>query len=133
MNKKNISKIGLFCIQNKRLLVVFKPNIGLYITPGGKIEPYETETECLEREIKEELGCSICNLVYFGIFNGTTPEGDFLHQKCYLGDLEGKITLNPDDTINGYSWVDRYSIYNIPLGPMLKEQIIPTLIEQGYL
>ncbi len=129
---KHISKIGLLCIQDEKLLVVFKPKIGLYITPGGKIELHETEIECLEREIQEEIGCSVGNLVYFGTFNGTAPEG-FLHQKCYFGNLEGKIALNPSDTINGYSWISRNSIDNMPLGPMLREQIIPALIEQRYL
>ena len=132
MNQQKISKIGLLCIQDKKILVVFKPKIGLYITPGGKIEPQETDTECLEREVQEEIGCSVGNFVYFGTFNGITPEG-FLHQKCYFGNLEGKITLNPSDTIEGYSWIDRNSADNIPLGPMLKKQIIPALIKQGYL
>lgn len=27
--------------------------------PGGKIEPFESEEECLKREIKEELGLEI--------------------------------------------------------------------------
>ena|SRR3989338_10979872 len=132
MNKQKISKIGLLCIQDKKLLVVFKPKIGLYITPGGKIEPQETDTGCLKREVQEEIGCSIRDLVYFGVFNGTTPDG-FLHQKCYFGNLEGKITLNPSDTINGYSWIDRNSAGNIPLGPMLKDQIIPELMKRGLM
>jgi len=132
MNKQKIDKIGLLCIQDKKLLVVFKPKIGVYITPGGKIEPQETDTECLEREVQEEICCSVGNLVYFGTFNGTTPEG-YLHQKCYFGNLVGKIALNPSDTINGYSWIDRNSAGNMPLGPMLKEQIIPALIKRGYL
>ena len=132
MNKQKISKIGLLCIQNKKLLVVFKPKIGLYITPGGKIEPQETDMECLEREVQEEISCSVENLVYFGTFNGTTPEG-YLHQKCYFGNLVGKIALNPSDTINGYSWIDRNSAGNIPLGPMLKDQIIPELMKRGLM
>src|SRR3989338_5265350 len=132
MNKQKISKIGLLCIQEKKLLVVFKQKIGLYIPPGGKIEPQETDTECLEREVQEEICCSVGNLVYFGTFNGTTPEG-YLHQKCYFGNLVGKIALNPSDTINGYSWIDRNSAGNMPLGPMLKEQIIPALIKKGLM
>ena len=32
---------------------------GLWEFPGGKIEPGETVTECIEREIKEELDLTI--------------------------------------------------------------------------
>lgn len=133
MKKQNIKKIGLLCIQNKKLLVVYKPKIGLYITPGGKLEPNETDIECLKRELREEIGCSSKNLTYFGAFYGKTSEGYSLRQICYLGNLKGNITLNQKDTIKDYAWIDKSSFDNIPLGSMLKEKIIPALSRQGYL
>jgi len=129
METQQIQKIGLLCIENGKLLVVYKKNIGVYITPGGKIEPSETDEDCLEREIREEIGCCIKNIEHFGTFRT-----DSLQQKCYFGKLEGNITLNPEDTITGYRWIDRnYDRQSIPLGPMLKDQIIPELMKRGLM
>jgi len=130
MNKQKISKIGLLCIRNKKLLVVYKPKIGLYITPGGKIDPKETYKECIKREIYEELGCDARNLTYFRTFKGLNEKSNILYLKCYFGYLQGKIT--PKNEINNYIWIGR-NYTNIPLGPILKNKIIPSLIRRGLM
>jgi len=116
-------------------LVVYKPKIGIYITPGGKVEINESDIDCLNREINEELGCSVSNLTYFGTFKGKILEfSKLLIQKCYLGNLKGQIRINPNDTINGFIWIDcNYKNKNITLGPMLESLIIPKLIKKGLL
>ncbi|MEK6860107.1 MAG: NUDIX domain-containing protein [Nanoarchaeota archaeon] len=133
MKNNYIKKIGLLYIKNKKLLVVYKPKIGVYITPGGKCELNEADFECLKREIQEELGCSVNNLSYFGTFKGETMESSkTLKQKCYFGKLTGIIKINPNDTINSYTWINRnYQNKNVKLGKMLESQIIPKLIKGG--
>jgi 8-oxo-dGTP pyrophosphatase MutT (NUDIX family) len=124
---KPINNVGLLCIENRKLLVVYKGRIGQYITPGGKIEPLETDEQCLDREIKEEIGCKVNNIEYFDTFRNNS-----LVQKCYLGNLDGSIRINPNDTIDGYCWIG-FDYQNTPLAPMLKNQIIPALIKRGLL
>ncbi len=127
MKTEIIKKIGLLCLQDNKLLVVFKPKIGLYITPGGKLESGETDAQCLHREILEELGCSIRDIQFFETF-----QTDVLEQRCYLGNLEGKIPLNIHDSITSYCWIDRnYKELGITLAPMLEHNIIPSLIHRG--
>lgn len=134
MKKQQINKIGLLYISNKKLLVVHKPSIGLYITPGGKIELNESGHKCITREIHEELGCSVRNLVYFETFKGFNESNEPLRLKCYLGKLKGKIILNPNDSINDYIWVDKnWKQTNIKLAPILEYQIIPKLIRKGLI
>ncbi|NEP58811.1 MAG: 8-oxo-dGTP diphosphatase MutT [Symploca sp. SIO2G7] len=57
--------IGVAVIQNGqgKFLIDRRPNqglmAGLWEFPGGKVEPGETVTECIKREIQEELGIEI--------------------------------------------------------------------------
>jgi len=50
--------------QEGKLLVTQRPPgthlAGLWEFPGGKIEPGETPSQCLVRELEEELGIQIC-------------------------------------------------------------------------
>ena len=58
-------KIGVAVIQNLQgqILIDRRPNRGLmgglWEFPGGKVEQGETVTECIKREIQEELGIEI--------------------------------------------------------------------------
>jgi len=42
-----------------RLLLARRADSGRWELPGGKQEPDESLAQCLEREIAEELGCSV--------------------------------------------------------------------------
>ena len=62
--KKN--KIGVVCaiieIENKTLVVQRSESMKLPLKwefPGGKIEPNESEEDCIKREIREELNIEI--------------------------------------------------------------------------
>ena len=56
---KIIQKSALAVIQNNKLLVVRSHNSQFLLMPGGKPEEGESAVAALEREIKEELKCSI--------------------------------------------------------------------------
>ena len=131
----DINKIAALCIRDKKLLVVHKKKIG-YISLGGKINQGETDLQCLEREVKEEIGCTVKNPKHFATFEG--PTHDFkqtLRMVCYFCDIEGEITLNPEDTIDGYRWIGKEDLPEIEneLAHMLKKNIIPELIKKELL
>ena len=112
-----------------------KKNVG-YITLGGKINPGESDEQCLEREIKEEIGCTMKNPRHFATFEG--PTHDFkqtLKMICYFCDIEGEIQLNPNDNVDGYRWISKEDCKQIEneLAHMLKVNIIPELIKHKLL
>ena len=131
----DITRVVGLCIRNKELLVVHKNNEQTYISLGGKIKVGESDIKCLEREVKEEIGCGISNPRYFDTFEGSTYDtGESLEIRCYLVDLVGDIQLNPTDSVKGYLWVGRnYAARGVKLASMLVSYIIPALIKKDLL
>ncbi len=130
---QSIDKVAALCIQDQKLLVVYKPSIGMYITPGGKIEQGETDIQCLQREMQEELGCRIKNPIYLATFSGKNPDGSPLRLTCYLCTLIGTPTINPNDSVSEYQWLDlTANKHTLPLAPLLQSKIIPALKEALY-
>lgn len=127
-----IIKAALICIKNKKLLIVHKKTIDLYISPGGKIEKGESDIECLSREVKEELGCLCSNIKYWDTFNATTSDNKEVELRCYFGNLNGEIVLNPEDNIDGFIWIGK-NHKNIKMANSLKNKILPGLISRGFL
>lgn len=76
--KKTIKVVGAI-IENEHqeiLCALRSPHMSIPNTwefPGGKVEENETLAETIEREIKEELGCTV---KFLGIFNDNTHEYD---------------------------------------------------------
>jgi 8-oxo-dGTP diphosphatase len=57
-------------IENGRVLIARRragaSQAGLWEFPGGKVRPEESPTQCLQREIQEELGIQVAVEEFFG-------------------------------------------------------------------
>jgi len=128
-----INKVVALCIRDKKLLIVRNKGEMMFFSLGGRIESGETELECLHREVKEEVGCSIKQPVHFKIFEGMNHDGTkTIRLSCYLAELEGNIT--PQSEIEEYAWIDKdYLQKGIQVAPTLEKQIIPELIKKMLL
>ena len=54
-----ITVVGLVHVEAGRLLVVRSRNKKAFYLPGGKIEPGETPSDAVRREVREELGIEL--------------------------------------------------------------------------
>ena len=74
----------VYCLENDRVLLMLRhkqPNDGLWVAPGGKLEPGESPQECARREFREETGLEAKRLILRGLVTEVVPppHADWLH------------------------------------------------------
>ncbi|MHB8125257.1 MAG: (deoxy)nucleoside triphosphate pyrophosphohydrolase [Desulfitobacteriaceae bacterium] len=112
---------------NKILIVQRAPDdklAGKWEFPGGKIEPRETQQECLKREIREELDVDIEVLDFFGESIYAYNSGRIRLIAYWCKWISGDFTLKVHSRIE---WVNRneldlydFAQADIPLVKKLK-------------
>jgi len=124
--------IGAAIISEGGLLLARKKQT--WILPGGKPEEGESDIDCLEREISEEvLGLEITGLRRYGAFEGIAPyKGYALEVTVYLTDLKFSTNLHPGAEIEELAWVSAGDIEKYPLSDITRK-IVNLLLREGYL
>ncbi|MBN1293144.1 MAG: NUDIX domain-containing protein [Candidatus Latescibacteria bacterium] len=133
----DINKIGLLVIKDGKFLMCRKDNFtSMLILPGGKIEKGETHLECLERELREELGeVTAINLKPVGVYHDLAHSDDpgiikTLEIQVYQGDLSGDP--RPCSEIVKLVWFGKTSNRDL-LTPITQNKILPDIINRGIL
>lgn len=127
MGCKWIYKVGLATISEGRLLVARKRNSDVFILPGGKPEGDERDLETLQREIDEELGCSIEKPILRGVFKDLAAgdSGAVVVVRLYSANLVGEP--RPCSEIEELAWIDLRGSADLPLAPSITNGILPYL------
>src|SRR3989338_5184202 len=95
--------VSLICIRDGSLLIVCDDDRLTWTVPGGKPELDETDIACLQREVREELSTTICDMVFYKHFEGVSPhQGDCIEVNCYFGNIETEPS--PHSEITAVSW-----------------------------
>jgi 8-oxo-dGTP diphosphatase len=125
--RNELQKVGLATIEGGCLLVVRKTGTQTFILPGGKPEGAENDLDTLSREVREELGCSICNLRFEGAF--TDIAADMFETIVTIRLYAGKLIGDPHPTseIEELAWVPLAGPCDLPLAPSLTNKILPHL------
>lgn len=131
------NKVGLLFIHDNRMLLCRKNHsTSRLILPGGCIEPGESVEECLNREIREELGdVTLKNVEYVGTYMDRAASDDPSVEKTveirlYKGDVIGSPVASSE--IAELIWFGSESDRS-ELAPSIVNKILPDLIKKGIL
>ncbi len=134
----DINKIGLLILNQDqtKFLVCRKDNFTSdWLMPGGQIEKDESNKDCLKREIKEELNCQVelASLKYIDKYNNPASGAldKIVEIKLYQGKIVGEI--KPSSEIIDCSWISAQDIENREVSPIIKNKIIPDLLQKNIL
>jgi 8-oxo-dGTP diphosphatase len=132
--KPDYDKVGLLAIRDGRVLLCRKKHTtALLILPGGCFEPGETAAQCLDRELREELGdVRIDNLDYVGTYSdhAAGSDGKTVRIELYRAELIGDP--EPRSEIKELVWFGE-SDDRGQLAPSLVNKILPDLLARGIL
>ncbi|ATB29012.1 NUDIX hydrolase [Melittangium boletus] len=90
----------IYCIQGDQVLLAqrkSKPFQGMWVAPGGKIEPLESPRECALRELREETGLDAKELTLRGIVTEVSgrPDWQWMIFIYVTRDFSGELLGDP--------------------------------------
>lgn len=129
-----IDKVSLAIFKDRKLLMAREhKNQEVFYTIGGKRDGSETDVECLQREVKEELNCGLesSSLIFLEQFEAPAygKENTILRMRVYKGELVG--SPHPTSEIAELAYFDN-SVERKHLTPIDKK-IFPWLKKHGYI
>jgi mutator protein MutT len=128
--KVDIQKSAGVLIRDRKFLITRSRGKSFFVAPGGKVEPGETLTEALKRELKEELQIDIdtADLKEFGTFYALAAghTDQYLQMDVFLvGKWVGEIT--PSSEVEEIMWIDSKLPANLELGSIFQHDVLPKL------
>jgi 8-oxo-dGTP diphosphatase len=108
-----------------RLLLIKRghpPGAGLWSLPGGRVEPGETDTEALKREMREETGLVVDPGGLLGTVRRPGQDGDVLDIRDYVATVAGG-TLRAGDDAAEARWVTISELAGLPITDGLVEAL----------
>lgn len=123
-------KVGLLAISEGRILLCRKRSgTSLLILPGGCIEPGESHDDCLQREIREELGdVSVSGTGYIATYETPAATGGTVRIELYCGTIVGEPRASSE--IAELVWFHFNDNHQL-LAPSIRDTILPDLIARG--
>lgn len=132
---KIIRKVALALFVNKKMMQVRsikEPKV--FFTLGGKIEPGESDIDCLKREVKEEINCQLKedSVRFLTEFTDVAHTQDYqlVNIKMYTGEIAG--LPKPSSEIAEIGFFDSNSPKE-HLSEIARRTIFPWLKERGFI
>jgi len=101
-----------------------------FIPPGGKVEFPESFTEAAIREVKEETGLDVTNLIYKGIYEYVNPvkRDRFIIFNYTTTDFSGELLA--DSPEGKPIWVNKQDLESLPMQNSIRRRF-PFFFEEG--
>jgi 8-oxo-dGTP diphosphatase len=110
----------VYAIRDDEVLLhrrVKDPNKGLWVAPGGKLEPTESPTECAVREMREETGLELQDPVLRGLMVEVSPRPDYQWVTFIYAATRWTGELAPAAGIGEFRWVRIAEVFALPIPP----------------
>lgn len=127
-------KIWTVCmIQNEEKVLLLDrqhDNFKGFIPPGGKVEFPESIVESSIREVKEETGLEVSNLIYKGLYEYVNPvlNDRYMIFNYITKDYKGELL---EDAPEGKAvWVEIERAYNLPMQASIRRRF-PLFFKEG--
>lgn len=101
-----------------------------FIPPGGKVEFPESFVEGAIREVKEETGLKVSNLVYKGLYEYVNPEKNdrYIILNYITKDFKGQLLQQSPE--GNPIWVDIKDVKNLPMQKSIHRRF-PLFFDEG--
>ena len=119
MNK--IALAGCAIIENNALLLLYRTKRGWYELPGGKIDITESPSSAAQREIQEELCCTITILDSWGK-KDFEEDGYTMTYHWFLARINpGEVPkVGEPEKFDHFKFINLNSLERYPLSPNMK-------------
>jgi 8-oxo-dGTP diphosphatase len=119
---------ALIADQNGRILLVRKRHTRCFMQPGGKLEDRETPTESLARELVEELGCTLVQADFLGIFTAPAANEPGRAVEALLFSVKITGDVQPTGEIEEVTWVEPSRTNDLTLAPLTRDYVLPLVL-----
>lgn len=128
---KPILATMVYCLDGDKVLLMYRhkqPNEGLWIGPGGKVDPGESPYDCAVRELREETGLVAQRLIFRALVTEVSPRPDWQWLMFLYVATEFSGTVSGDEREGRLRWWNISEARQLPI-PEADRIFFPRVID----
>jgi len=116
--------------QDGRILLVRKRGTLYFMQPGGNMQDGETAPEALVRELEEELGCTVVDAQFLGVYSARAANEPMrvVQATLFWTTISGEIRAGAE--IEEVTWIEPCKRGNLQLAPLTRDHVFPLVLRR---